>query len=135
MTGIPTACTRCALPLDRTNITGVCLECKHIERDSRRGFIADEVPIEVARAAFMAVFGGHYRPLDADAVYMRGACRKCARFRARHDTGCCEWCSRPWRARAPKRTSKTALHKTTQSQTPHREGLPPTATAAGFTNS
>ena len=106
MTGIPTACTRCALALDVNNITGVCLECKHIERDRRRGYTSAEVPLDEARANFMGAFRGLYRPLDADAVYMRGACRKCARYVARHDTGCCEWCSRPWRPRAPKRTKK-----------------------------
>jgi hypothetical protein len=104
MTGIHTECRRCTLPLDTTNITGVCLECKHIDRDARAGYTAPEIPIEEARAAFMAVFRGHYRPTDADNVYMRGACRKCARSRARHDTGCCEFCSRPWRPRPPKRT-------------------------------
>ena len=108
MTGIPTACTRCALPLDAANITGVCLECKHIERAAAAGYTADEVPIEEARANFMAVFGGHYRPVDVDAVYSRNLCRKCGRFRARHDTGRCEWCGRPWRKYPAKRTTKRA---------------------------
>jgi hypothetical protein len=106
MTGFATDCTRCSLALDAANITGVCLECKHIERDRRAGHVAAEVSLDDARANFMDAFRGHYRPLDTSAVYMRGACRKCARFRARHDTGSCEWCSRPWRPRAPKRTKK-----------------------------
>ena len=106
MTGIPTDCTNCTLPLDANNITGLCAECKHIARDVRAGFTAPEVPIEEARAAFMAVFGGHYRPMDASAVYMPGACRKCARFRARWDSGACEWCSRPWRPRPKKKPRK-----------------------------
>jgi hypothetical protein len=111
VTGILTACTRCALDLDATNITGVCLECKHIARAAAAGFTAPEVPIEEARANFMAVFGANFRQMDTDAVYVRGACRKCARFRARHDTGCCEWCSRPWRPRPPKRSKKKPVRK------------------------
>ena len=104
MTGIPTSCTRCALDLDPANITGICLECKHILRDAAAGYTADEVPLEQARANFMALFRGNFRPMDADTVYTRGACRRCARFRARRDTGCCEWCSGPRRF-PPKRTS------------------------------
>jgi hypothetical protein len=134
-------CDFCSMELEPTNITGVCAECKHIERDRRRGYIADEVPIEVARANFMEVFGGHYRPVSADAVYMPGACAKCARFRARHDTGRCEWCSRPWRPRASKRTRKIAHPKVQTSaqdtpvSVPAPQGLPPSATAAGPTSS
>ena len=100
----------CGEPLDVHNITGVCRECKHIVRDARAGYTAPEVPIEVARRAFMAVFGGLYATQSADAVYMRGACRKCARFRARHDTGCCEWCSGPRRFPA-KRSKKPTSHR------------------------
>jgi hypothetical protein len=98
MTGIPTSCTRCALDLDATNITGVCAECKHILRDAAAGFVAQEVSLDEARANFTAVFSGQYRPVESDdAVYGRGACRRCARFRARRDTGCCEWCGGPRR--------------------------------------
>ena len=103
---IPTECS-CALPLDEKNITGVCLECKHIERDRRRGYTAAEVSnLDEARTHFMRMFTGLYRPQSADAIYMRGACRVCGEFRARHDTGKCEWHSRPWRPRQPKRTRK-----------------------------
>jgi len=106
MTGIPTSCTRCALDLDHANINGICLECKHILRDAAAGYTADEVPIEQARANFMDVFAGHYRPVAAaDTIYVRGACRRCARFRARRDTGCCEWCGGPRRF-PPKRTNR-----------------------------
>ena len=109
----------CGETLDPHNITGLCAECKHIERDRRRGYTAPEVPIEEARAAFMAVFGGHYRQLDASVVYMPGACRKCARFRARWDSGACEWCSGP--RRFPPKRGKT---------TPRRRGVsPPKGTA------
>jgi hypothetical protein len=97
VTGFATDCTRCALDLDATNITGVCLECKHIARAAAAGHTAPEVPIEEARANFMAVFRANFRQMDADVVYMPGACRKCGRFRARRDTGCCEWCSGPRR--------------------------------------
>lgn len=110
MSAITTACTRCALPLDVNNITGVCRECKHIERDVRAGFTADEVPLDEARANFTAVFRVLYRPMDADVIYMRGACRKCARYRARHDTGCCEWCSGPRRFPA-KRTGRKPVRR------------------------
>ncbi len=113
MTGIPAACTICALDLDATNITGVCLECRHIARAAAAGFIAAEVPIEEARANFMAVLAGHYRPMDGNAVYTRAACRRCGRFRARHDTGCCEWCSGPRRFPA-KRTRRTKPVTTTR---------------------
>lgn len=105
MTGIPTACTRCALPLDANNITGVCLECKHIERDRRRGFTAPEVHLDAARANFIEAFRGHFRQMDAGVLYLPGACRICGRFRARRDTGCCEWCGGP--RRFPPKRSKT----------------------------
>ena len=114
MTGIPTACTRCALPLDANNITGVCLECKRIERDRRAGYVAAEVPLADARANFMDAFRGHYRPLGIDAIYMRGACRKCARYVARHDTGCCEWCSGPRRFPPKRSKKKPATRKAAQ---------------------
>jgi hypothetical protein len=123
VTGIPTACTRCALPLDANNITGVCLECKHIERDALAGFTAPEVPIEAARANFMDAFRGHYRQMDTSAVYMRGACRMCARFTARHDTGRCEWCSGPRRF-PPKRSKKTTSRRREVSTITKPEGTP-----------
>ena len=104
MTGIPTDCTRCALPLDARNITGICLECKHILRDARAGYTAAEVPLDIARAAFMAVFTGYRKLEDTSTIYMRGACRRCARFVARRDTGCCEWFSGP--VRFPQRRRK-----------------------------
>lgn len=104
MTGIPSACIRCALPLDPNNITGVCLECKHIERDRRRGFTAPEAPLAESRATFMAAFRGRFRRMDASVLYLRGACRNCARFRARRDTGLCEWCGGP--RRFPRKRSK-----------------------------
>ena len=104
MTGIPTHCTRCALPLDPTNITRLCAECKHIERDQRRGYTTDEVTLDEARQNFMTALTGHYRPQDITTHYSQ-TCR-CGRFRARNDTGKCEWCSRPWKPRAPKRTTR-----------------------------
>jgi hypothetical protein len=88
----------------------MCLECKHILRDAAAGFTADEVPLDEARANFMDAFRGHYRPVDAETVYARRACRKCGRFRARHDTGCCEWCGRPWRKFPAKRSKKKPTH-------------------------
>jgi len=99
-------CTRCSLPLDENNITGICRECKHIARDAAAGFVAAEVDLDEARANFMAVFANQYRAVDVDAVYMRGACRRCGRFRARHDTGCCEWCGGPRRF-PPKRSKRS----------------------------
>ena len=111
MTGIPTACTRCALPLDAANITGICLECKHIIRAAAVGYTAPEVSLESARAIFMEAFQGRYRPLDASVLYMRGACRVCARFRARHDTGKCEWCSGPRRFPAKRSKKKTTSRR------------------------
>lgn len=107
MTGIPTDCTRCGLPLDPANITGVCLECKRIGRDALAGFTAPEVALDEARANFVEVFGGRFRRMDASAVYMRGACRRCGRFRARHDTGCCEWCGGPRRFPAKRSRKQT----------------------------
>jgi hypothetical protein len=98
-------CTGCGLDLDPHNISGVCLECKHIERDRRRGYTAPEVPLEVARAAFMAVFAGHYRQSDASVLYATHACAGCGKFRARTRTGRCEWCSGP--RRHPRRTNRS----------------------------
>ncbi len=107
---IPTECG-CALPLDAKNITGICAECRHIARDARAGFIAQEVSnLDEARTNFVTVFP-IYRPQSADAIYMRGACRVCGTFRARHDTGKCEWHSRPWTPRPPKRTKKKPARK------------------------
>ncbi len=90
-------CGSCNADLLPLNTNGTCAECRHIERDRHRGFTAEEVALDDARTNFMAVFAGLYRPLDTDAVYMRGACRTCARYVARHDTGKCEWCSGPRR--------------------------------------
>jgi hypothetical protein len=104
MTGIPTVCARCDVPLDAQNITGMCSECKHIARDARAGYIAAEVKLDQARAAFLAVFGNRYRPLDVSAVY--GDTCRCGRFRARYDTRKCEWCGRPWRKFPAKRTKR-----------------------------
>lgn len=106
MTADNADCTRCGLPLDADNTTGLCLECKHILRDAVVGYTAVEIPIEHARANFMDVFQGHFRRADAaDAVYTRGACRRCGRYRARFDTKRCEWCGGPRRF-PPKRSSK-----------------------------
>lgn len=104
-----TACG-CGAELNPRNSIGVCLECRHIQRDAAAGFTAAEVPVAESRASFMAVFRGRFRRVDAneDGVYMRGACRRCGRFRARHDSGCCEWCGGPRRfppKRRPKRTT------------------------------
>lgn len=103
-------CTGCGIELSPHNLTRLCLECAHIERDRRRGFVATEVSLDEARRNFMDVFGARYRQVNADTVYNRGACRQCARFRARHDTGRCEWCSGPRRfpaKRSKKRSPST----------------------------
>lgn len=131
MTGIPTDCRRCTLPLDARNLTGLCRECKHILRDARAGFTAPEVTVDEARTNFMAVFPD-YRHLDTSAVYMRGACRRCARFAARRDTGCCEWCSGPTRFPSKRRKNRPAAKRTAPDgsvppEIPARGSLHPTA--------
>ena len=88
-------CTGCAAELDPHNLIRLCAECRHIERDRRRGFTADEVPLDQARANFMAVFGGRFRQQSIHTIY--GQTCRCGRFRARKDTGKCEWCSGPRR--------------------------------------
>lgn len=123
MRGIPTDCTRCGLPLDAHNLTGLCRECKHIERDARAGYTAPEATLDEARANFIAAFPG-WRKLDASAIYMRGACRRCARFVARRDTGKCEWCSRPTRFKPRRR--KSALDRPVPHENPSRGSMDPT---------
>jgi len=60
-------CTHCHADLLPHNVTGLCAECKHIDRARRTGFAAGEVSnLDEARHAFMAVFGGHYRILTAE---------------------------------------------------------------------
>ena len=89
-------CTGCTAELDPHNLIRLCAECRHIERDRRRGFTADEVSnLDTARANFMAVFGGRYRQQSTGVIY--GDTCRCGRFRARRDTGRCEWCSGPRR--------------------------------------
>ncbi len=109
MTGIRIDCTRCALPLDAQNLTGLCRECKQIERDARVGHTAAEVTLDEARVNFVTVFPG-YRQRDLSAVYMPGACRGCGQFVARRETGRCEWCS-PNRRRPKKRARKATRRK------------------------
>lgn len=88
-------CIHCSADLLPHNTTGMCAECRHIERDRRAGFVADEVSnLDEARTNFMAVFAGLYRP-HADVIY--GDTCRCGRFKARRDTGRCEWCSGPRR--------------------------------------
>lgn len=89
-------CEICDAELLQHNVLGICAECKHVIRDQRRGFTADEVSnLDTARANFMAVFGGHYRQQSIHTIY--GQTCRCGRFRARKDTGKCEWCSGPRR--------------------------------------
>lgn len=96
ISGEVSRCEICNAELLRHNVLGVCAECKHILRDRRRRFTAEEVSnLDEARAAFMSVFGGHYRQQSTDVIYS-DTCR-CGRFRARWDTDLCEWCSGPRR--------------------------------------
>lgn len=95
-------CGSCDGDLLPHNTTGICAECRHIERDRGAGYTAEEVTLDEARANFMAVFAGLYRP-HVDVIY--GVTCRCGRFRARRDTGKCEWCSGPRRFPA-KRTKK-----------------------------
>ncbi len=104
MTGIPSECRQCALPLDARNITGVCAECTLLGRNIRLGHPPEpEVALPEARTNFMAVFGGLHRKRDHSAFY--GETCRCGRFRARKDTRRCEWCSGPRRF-PPKRTKR-----------------------------
>lgn len=89
-------CTGCTTELDPHTLIQLCAECRHIKRDRRRGFTAEEVSnLDTARRNFLAVFAGHYRQQSTDTVY--GDPCRCGRFRARRDTGKCEWCSGPRR--------------------------------------
>jgi hypothetical protein len=71
--------------------------CRWCQLDSRRGYHSED---------WCACLGPPFRYVSVDSVYMRGACAKCARFRARWDSGKCEWCSRPWRPRPKKKPRK-----------------------------
>ena len=98
-------CTGCGTELSPSNVIRLCLECKHIERDRRAGFTADEeVHLDEARTNFVAVFAGQYRHQSTGTIY--GDTCRCGRFRARRDTGKCEWCTGP--RRWPKKKRRTA---------------------------
>ena len=93
-TGEDLVCGSCNADLLAHNTTGICAECRYIERDRRRGFTAEEVHLDEARANFTAVFAGLWR--NHVDVFYGDTCR-CGRFRARRDTGKCEWCTGPRR--------------------------------------
>jgi len=93
-TGEDLVCGSCNADLLAHNTTGICAECRFIERDRRRGFTAEEVHLDEARANFSAVFAGLWRQ-HVDVFY--GDTCRCGRFRARRDTGKCEWCTGPRR--------------------------------------
>jgi hypothetical protein len=89
-------CTGCHAELSPHNVVRLCVECKHVERDRRAGFTADEVSnLDEARTNFAAVFAGLWRQQSTDVLY--GDTCRCGRFRARRDTNRCEWCTGPRR--------------------------------------
>jgi hypothetical protein len=78
--------------------------CQWCRLDSRRGHHS---------AGWCACLYQPSNDLDPDSIYMAGACARCGQFRARHDTGKCEWCSGPRRFPMKRRKSRRALANAT----------------------